>query len=156
MTSIVVIAMVMMIAILAHQIAYADEVTIETTFPIVNHSCIESNNGLFPFAECYIQGDDFFIGGDGLSYSWDSVEEKYVPTEQLIEEAKALYEEKEAREKQPEPTQAEKAIAGYERDEITQLEKQLISLLEKQRSVCLIDILTIQKYGELEIRKGEK
>lgn len=130
---------------------FADEITLETSFPISGYNCIEDNNGQYPYAECYIQGYSFFIGeDDGISYSWDIVEEKYIPTAQLIKEAKQIYKDSIA-EKKPELTRTEKTIINYEKGEITILEQQIISLLEKERSVCFVDVLTIQTYGELEI-----
>lgn len=131
--------------------AYADTLEIETSFPVVSLQCEEVLDEDTPRGHCKYKGQDAFIGGDGESYAWNPVDGKYTLIDDLIEDTEHLLIESQIESIIPEPTIIQRTIANYEKGDLTDLERQIISLLEKKKSVCLVDVLTIQTYGELQV-----
>ena len=129
-------------------VVFADEITLQTSFPISGYNCIEDNNDQYPYAECYIQGHSFFIGKDDISYSWDIIEEKYTPTAQLIEEAKQIYQDSIIiAEEKSTKTGLEKRIEYLEnKTNPTQDDLAELNLLHKAGALCYNNTLVSQTY----------
>ena len=129
--------------------ANAEEFSYEPSFEWQRSGCSEFFDGIYPLAQCYMEGTRDFAP----DVQWNEETKTYIPTEQMVEEAKAEYEEFIA-EQQAEMTREEKAIANIlkqDDDSISAAEKQLVVMANKIQSTCMNDILAMQTYQEFEV-----